>query len=87
MKGKITGIKRNQSTMGGVFWYFFFKMENGDSAKSCVYERYGNAKRWMPMIEIWKKMAAEGRELWLDGLALRGRMVDADSFFSVVKSP
>lgn len=82
MKGTITKVEEKKSYMGDKFWYVFFKMEDGKSARTCVYSKYGNAARWMPTINEWLRLRTA---IVLDGLILKGRMVDADSFFSVVK--
>jgi len=81
MKAKITKIDEKPSKFGGLFYFIFFKLEDGHSAKTCIYPNYGNARRWLPEIGKWKAALKEGREVWLDGLMLRGNLVDADSQF------
>lgn len=81
MKGMITKVEQKPSYRGGFFWYVFFKLENGHTAKTCIYQNYNNSKRWMPIIQKAESFLKSGQELWLDGLMLRGNLVDADSQF------
>jgi hypothetical protein len=85
MKATITGIEEKKSYMGDVFYYFFFKMEDGKSARSCVYKKFGNFQRWAPLVTKFRALKDGDPAIMLDKLNLKGRMVDADSFFSIVK--
>ena len=80
MTGTITKIQEQRSNQGGQFFYVFFKMEDGKSARSCVYPKFGNFARWRPFIERWKSQKEGDPSIVLTGLNLKGRMVDADSF-------
>lgn len=87
MRAKVTKIDEKPSYRGGTFFWVFFKTDEGRSAKTCIYPQYGNAKRWLPEIPKWRAALKDGREVWLDGLCLRGNLIDADSQFSVLKEP
>lgn len=91
MTGKITKIQRQRSRDGGGMWFICFKMDDGMSARSYVYEKNGNFRRWMPCIKPFQDALAAGREVWLGGLRFwsdpKKRMVDADSTFEVLKQP
>ena len=83
MRAKVTKIDEKPSYRGGSFFFIFFKTDEGRSAKTCIYPQYGNARRWLPEIPKWRAALADGREVWLDGLFLRGNLIDADSQFTV----
>ena len=86
MRAKITKIEEPKgSFQGGKFRYVFLKTEEGQPVKTCIHQRFGNALRWEREIPKWKDALASGQEVWLDGLILRGLLVDADSFFKVEK--
>ena len=79
MKLTVTGIRKHQSKLPdkGDFYYIFFKDEKGSSVKlnnnyrSCVYEKFGNYKRWLPVIRRGVGAVVEANT--------RGTLVDADS--------
>jgi hypothetical protein len=76
MKATLLKTQKTTSKFGGDFFYAFFKGEDGKSYRSCLYPKYGNFSRWSGLI---------GKEnVVLDGLNLKGRMIDADSFPRVV---
>ena len=84
MKAKLIKIQERPSRFGGVFYYLFFKNTEGASFKTCVAPYYGNYRRWRPVIDMFYK---EQRELWLDGLIVKGktgRLIDADSDFKII---
>jgi hypothetical protein len=64
--------------MGGHFYYAFFKGEDGKSYRSCLYPQFGNFKRWEPLLNK--------ENVILDGLQLRGKLIDADSFPRIVNN-
>jgi hypothetical protein len=78
MKAKVTKVTEQPSRMGGIFYYVFLKTADGKSVKTCIFPKFGNARRWMPLIEKARKLK-DGEELWLDGLNMKGSLVDADS--------
>lgn len=91
MAGKITKISKQPSMDGGTCWIICFKMDDGKSARSWVYERNGNFKRWMPHLKAFQDALAAGREVWLSGLVwwrdpVR-RIIDADSQFQLLQQP
>ena len=61
-----------KSKFGGTFFYAFFKTSEGKSCRACLYPNFGNFKRWQPFINREKVV--------LNGLAIKGNLVDADSF-------
>ena len=84
MRAKIVKIEEKDSKYGGFFYFIFFKGEDGKSYRTCVYPRYGNFKRWQPVINDFTKDGI--KEIWLDGLVKKGeRLIDADSLFTVKK--
>lgn len=81
MKAKPIKVKEQKSNSGGIFYWIFFKGENGSSFRTCVSPICGNFKRWEPVIN----KVRSGVEIWLDDLNIRGyRLIDADSRFKVI---
>ena len=83
MRGTITKIKLEKSYHGGQFWWVFFKMEDGKSARACVYPHYRNYGRWEEPLALFNW----GQEVILSGLEFsrRGkRLIDSDSVFKRV---
>tara|TARA_R110000796_G_scaffold206680_2_gene323006 strand:- start:20 stop:343 length:324 start_codon:yes stop_codon:yes gene_type:complete len=76
MKAQITSFKKHKSKYGDVFFYVFFKDENGQSLKSCIYPNMRNFQKW-------DKVVRPG--MVLDNLKLKHKgLIDADSQFHVV---
>ena len=72
MKAKLINTQRNPSKYGGYFWYFFFKLEDGRSARSCISEKMRNFRNW-------KELCGK-EDIELDGLFFtRSGIIDADS--------
>lgn len=72
MKAILQKTTKQPSKYGGDFFYAFFKLENGESARSCLSPKCKNFARWKSFI---------GKEnIVLDGLTIKGNLVDADSF-------
>ena len=60
-----------------IFYYAFFKLEDGRSLRSCLSPQMINFKYWEKFI---------GKEnIELDGLTLKGDLIDADSYPVEVK--
>jgi len=77
VKATLLKTEPHSSQHGGMFYYFFFKGEDGKSYRSCMYPNMGNFSRWRPFI---------GREgVALSNLTLKGRLIDADSFPMEIK--
>ena len=71
MKGILLKTQESKSKYGGKFYFAFFKVE-GKSYRSCLYPTMRNFTRWSKFI---------GREgINLEGLTLKGNLIDADSF-------
>lgn len=79
MTGKIIKITIKPSRYGGEFYYLFFKCIDGQSYKCPTSNKFGNFRRWYPIIN---KFQREGHEIWLTNLLTRGKIIDADSMFS-----
>ena len=45
-KGKVLKIEEHASKQGGNFFYVFVKLEDGRSARTCLYPFYRNWKQW-----------------------------------------
>ena len=76
MKAQITSFKKHNSKYGDVFFYVFFKDQNGQSLKSCIYPNMRNFQKW-------DKVVRTG--MVLDNLKLKHKgLIDADSQFQVV---
>ena len=81
MKVKPIKVQGQKSYDGGIFYFLFFKGEDGQSYWTCVSPKCGNFKRWGPIL----RQVRAGLDIWLDGLILRGgRLIDADSRFTVI---
>jgi len=81
MKAKPIKVMEQKSYDGGIFYFLFFKGEDGQSYRTCVSPKCGNFRRWQPII----RDTMLHMEIWLDGLILRGRrLIDADSNFKVI---
>ena len=77
MKATLLRTERHPSKYGGVFYYAFFKGEDGKSYRSCLSPTCGNFNRWSGLI---------GREnITVENLVFKGNMVDADSYPKEVK--
>jgi len=91
MRGKITRITQETSRYGDLHYFICFKMEDGKSARSYVYMKNGNYRRWCPHIVDFQKQLASGQEVWLEGLQFwndpKKRLIDADSQFQLSKQP
>jgi hypothetical protein len=76
MKATLLKTESRVSKYGGTFYYAFFKGENGKSYRSCLFPKMGNFARWKSIV---------GKEnVILDGLNIKGNLVDADSYPSIV---
>ena len=76
MKAQITSFKEQKSKYGDTFFYVFFKDQNGQSLKSCIYPNMRNFQKW-------DKVVKPG--MVLDNLKLKHKgLIDADSQFQVV---
>jgi hypothetical protein len=75
-------VDKKPSRFSGSFYYIFFKMEDGKSARTCIYPNYGNAPRWLSLIQAFSRLP-EGKTIELSGLTMKGRLVDADSMFTI----
>lgn len=76
MNGTITSIEKKPAKTGGYFYYVFFSLEDGKSAKTCVYPKYRNFKRWESLIKSFES----GLPVSVTGLIFKkDRLVDADS--------
>jgi len=71
MKAKVMKIDTRRSYQGGIFYYVFFKAEDGTSWQTCLYPSYGNFINWKSVIERWESLKYSIGELWLDGLKPR----------------
>lgn len=91
MKGKLIKLEKQPSKYGGFQWFMCFKLDDGHSAKSYVFERSANFNRWRPHIMPFQSELKAGREVWLDKLQWwRGpssHIIDGDSLFEVLKAP
>ena len=56
-----------------------FKLNNGESAKSYLVERYGNFQRWRKVLDKGIGVRIEGFRL------LNDHIIDADSEFKVIE--
>lgn len=78
MKGIITNVgDTQQSRNGGQYFYVFFKMEDGQSARTHLVPGYRNMAKWRPVLEAYRTHPEN--QIEVTGLTLRGRTVDADS--------
>lgn len=75
MKAQLLDIQKHPSKYEGDFYYLFFKDENGKNYKSCVGDAFRNWKNWSDIIANFDK----SNPIWLDGLKLKGELIDADS--------
>jgi hypothetical protein len=78
MRAILQKTSEQPSRFGGKFYYAFFKLEDGRSSRSCLSPTCKNFFRWKPFIG---KQNVE-----LDGIVLKGNMVDADSYPTEVKN-
>jgi hypothetical protein len=83
MKAKVTSIgELQESKHASIFYYIFFKGEDGKAYKTCVYLACRNHKRWDNVKYFFNDNPDE--EVWLDNLVVKkGSLVDADSFFTI----
>ena len=71
MNGTLLRTSRQASRYCGHFWYFFFKLEDGKSARSCIAENMGNFSKW--------KSFCGKENVLMSGLVLKGsNLIDAD---------
>jgi len=83
MTAKLINLKKHRSDYGGDFYFLFFKGEDGQSYRTCIYPKFGNFRRWESII---RQFLMNRSEIWLANLRLKGqRLIDADSLFEVVK--
>jgi hypothetical protein len=75
MKAQLLKVQKQPSKYKGYFHYLFFKGEDGKSYRSCVGDAYRNWVNWRDIIANFD----ESEPLWLDGLKLKGSLIDADS--------
>lgn len=76
MKAQITSFKKHKSKYGDIFFYVFFKDENGQSFKTCLYTNMRNFQKW-------DKVVKPG--MVLDNLSLKRKgLIDADSQFQII---
>jgi len=76
MKAQITSIKPTLSKYGGKFYYVFFKNEQGESYKTCLYPNMRNFARWR---SVMKQGAV------LTNLIVKSKkLIDADSHFNFI---
>ena len=83
MKAKVTGIiKDNPSKHGNKFAYIFFKDEEGNSYKTCIYENCHNKDNWKYILDNPDK------EIWLYNLIVKEKgLIDADSLPKLLHEP
>lgn len=78
MEARILKIDEKPSSLGGTFYYFFFKeISTGKSYRSCISSQMRNFVKWAPVIK-----AVQSREdVVLSGLVYNSikRVIDADS--------
>ena len=74
----IMSLKKKPSKYGGIFYYVFFKSQNGESYYSCIFPKMRNYQRW-------KKVLKEGVTL-KDLKLVKGKknLIDADSRFKTL---
>jgi len=76
MNAKILKITERPSNQGGIFYYVFFKSDEGKSYRSCISSKMRNFKNWEQIIKRYTK----GEELELSGLFVTPQgLIDADS--------
>ena len=76
MKAQITSFKQHKSKYGDIFFYVFFKDQNGQSLKSCIYLNMRNFQKWDRVVKPG---------MVLDNLKLKKKgLIDADSQFQVL---
>ena len=84
MKAKIIKIVERDSKHGGIFYYVFFKGEDGKTYKTCLYPRLKNFSRWYPVLKSFQE--EQKKEIWLKNLiVLKKNLLDADSLFNVIR--
>jgi hypothetical protein len=84
MKAKVTRIKTEDANRGGIFYYIFFKCEDGKSARTSVVPGYGNYIRWEGLIKKFRE--PNNKEIWIDKWIWKNeakRHIDADSRFEM----
>ena len=79
MRAQLINISKQPSKYGGDFYYLFFKAD-GKSYRSCVSPSYRNWSKWREVVDSF-----DGSPILLDGLKLKGNLVDADSSPVVVE--
>ena len=76
MKAQITSFKQHKSKYGDIFFYVFFKDQNGQSLKSCIYPNMRNFQKWDRVVKPG---------MVLDNLKFKKKgLIDADSQFQVL---
>lgn len=78
-------IEKHSSKQGNDFYYVFFKTDQGESLRTCLYPKYRNFSRWKSVTEMWEGTKYSTKEIWLDGLVKKSsKLIDADSQFTVL---
>lgn len=73
IKATLLNTTQRVSRYGGIFYYAFFKGEDGRSYRTCLYPNCGNFARWRPFLQK--------KDIVLEGLRTIGKnLIDADSF-------
>ena len=88
MRAKVTKVERQKSYDGGYCWLVTFFLEIGCSGRTYIYESNGNFRRWMQFLGPWQKALEAGHEVLIDKLVWKDekkRLINADSFFEIVK--
>jgi hypothetical protein len=81
MQGKITRVDKKKSCTTRDFYWVFFTMADGKSARTCLVESFSNFGRWKPAVDRY----FAGEEVILEGLLFKdqkGRLINADSVFT-----
>lgn len=82
MKGIITSIGEELlSRNGGTYFYVFFKLENGQSARTHLVKSFRNFSRWKPFLDMFH--ADPSKEVCLSGLDVKNGIIDADSRITI----
>jgi predicted RNase H-related nuclease YkuK (DUF458 family) len=82
MQATMTRVSAQSSKYGGMFYYAYFRDDQGQSYKSCLYKECKNYSRWVPVIQH----VINGKTVVLDGLKIKDKtLINADSKFNVVK--
>lgn len=82
MRATLTHVSAQSSKYGGIFYYAYFRDDQGKAYKSCLYKECKNYARWLPVIQH----SINGKKVVLDGLKLKDKnLINADSKFTIVK--